>query len=212
MENKRQNLIFLIILTLSFYNKVNAQSSLDLFFREDWKETEAALPVTQEHVANPELELTLHGEGKNGIKKSNHPHIPNDPFYIWSGECRGNWAVSLKHTLQNVDLTGPAEIHWRSKQSGFRQLRLILKLAEGKWLISDQKEGESEDWQIKTLKIAELRWRELNIDRVIEGNWIDKPDLSKVEEIGFTDLMVGGQSKASSRLDWIAVYGVPVIR
>lgn len=212
MGSRGSNFIFLIILTGAFFNGLNAQSISNLFFKEDWKETEAALPVTQEHVANADLELSLHGEGKDGVKKSNHPHIPNDPFYVWSGECRGNWAVSLKHTSQNVDLSGPAEIHWRSKQSGFRQLRIILKLSEGIWLVSDDCEDESEDWRSKKFRIAEIHWRELNIDRVIEGNWVDEPDLSNVEEIGFTDLMVGGQSKASSRLDWIAVYGKPVMR
>ena len=38
------------------------------------------------------------------------------------------------------------------------------------------------------------------------------PDLSRVDEIGFTDLMVGGQSEACSRLDWVEVYGKPVDR
>jgi hypothetical protein len=35
-------------------------------------------------------------------------------------------------------------------------------------------------------------------------------DLSRVDEIGFTDLMPGGGSDACSRLDWIEVYGKPV--
>jgi len=91
------------------------------FFREDWKETPAELPVSQNHVANPDLILALHGPGLHGIKKSNHPNIPNDPFYIWSGACPGNWAVSLQHRNSDVDLTGPdARIRWRSKQAGFR--------------------------------------------------------------------------------------------
>jgi hypothetical protein len=51
-----------------------------LFFREDWKETPAEMPVTQAHVANPDLLLALYGPGQHGIKKSNHPQIPNDPF------------------------------------------------------------------------------------------------------------------------------------
>ena len=152
----------------------------------------------------------MHGPGKDGVKKSNHPEIPNDPFYIWSGECRGNWAVSLRHKHQQVDLTGNAEIHWGSKQSGFRQLRIILKLSDGNWLVSDRFEGESSDWGTSKFKIAALRWRELDIDKITEGNWVEDPDLSGVQEVGFSDLMVGGQSKACSRLDWIAVYGKPV--
>ncbi len=199
-------IIFLLIFS-SVGGHMLAQSSSDLFFREDWKETEAALPVTQEHVANPDLQLSLHGFSREEIKKSNHPHIPDDPYYIWSGECRGNWAVSLMHKTKKVDLTGSAEIKWQAKQSGYRQLRVILKLSDGQWLVSDHYDDESKYWREKSFKIADLRWRELDIERVIEGNWVKDPDLSEVEEIGFTDLMVGGQSKASSRLDWIEVYG-----
>jgi hypothetical protein len=41
---------------------------------------------------------------------------------------------------------------------------------------------------------------------------IEKPDLSNVEEIGFTDLMRGGGSEACSRLDWIEVDGFSIAR
>jgi hypothetical protein len=36
---------------------VLAAADPNLFFREDWADTEPALPVTQEHVANPEFVL-----------------------------------------------------------------------------------------------------------------------------------------------------------
>lgn len=189
-----------------------SQGNVVLFFREDWKETEPVIPVTQDQVANSNLVLSLHGPGKNKIKKSNHPHIPNDPFYIWSGECLNNWALSLKHKNQIVDLTGPARVRWRSKQSGFRRLHLILKLADDNWLISDQYDDQADQWRVMEFEIADLRWRNLDIKSVIEGDWVDHPDLSGVEEIGFTDLMVGGRSKASSRVDWIEVYGKPMER
>src|SRR5690606_33660078 len=66
---------FLLLLVIfGSLGKLRAQSASNLFFREDWKESEAALPVTQEHVANPNLVLSLHGPGKEGVKKSNHPH------------------------------------------------------------------------------------------------------------------------------------------
>ena len=184
-----------------------AQTRSKLFFREDWKEIEAALPVTQEHLTNPDLVLTLYGPASSAIKKSNHPNIPNDPYYIWSGECKGNWALGLRHRNKSVDLTGDARIKIRSKQSGFRQLRLILKINDGTWLVSDQYVGFTEDWSEKEFSVAAIRWRQLNIDSVTEGPWVQNPDLSKVGEIGFTDLMAGGGTPASSRLDWIQVYG-----
>ena len=60
--------------------------------------------------------------------------------------------------------------------------------------------------------MGDLRWRKLNITSVIEGDWATNPNLSRVEEIGWTDLMRGGESAACSRLDWIEVYGRPVER
>jgi hypothetical protein len=178
-----------------------------LFFREDWKETPAALPVTQEHVANPDLVLSLHGPGKVGIKKSHHDTPADDPFYIWSGECQGNWAVSLRHKAAQVDLTGHAKIRWRTEQAGYRQLRILVRLADGTWLVGDQSDGPSTDWRVREFNVGDLRWRKLDIETVVEKDWVDKPDLSRVDEVGFTDLMRGGGSSACSRLDWIEVYG-----
>jgi len=37
---------------------------------------------------------------------------------------------------------------------------------------------------------------------------VEKPDLNRVEEVGFTDLMRGVGTPACSRVDWIEVYGV----
>jgi hypothetical protein len=41
---------------------------------------------------------------------------------------------------------------------------------------------------------------------------VANPNLSRVDEIGSTDLMRGGESAACSRLDWLEVYGKPVKR
>jgi hypothetical protein len=190
------------------WNTVEGQSKSKLFFREDWKQTEAALPVTQDHVANPDLRLALYGPAKDAIKKSNHPNIPNDPYYIWSGECKENWAVGLQRKDLNVDLSAPdARIRIQSKQSGFRQLRIILKLSDGTWLVSDKSADAADDWSEKEFVISGVRWRKLDIETVMEGAWVQKPDLTSVTEIGFTDLMIGGGTPASSRLDWIEVWG-----
>ncbi len=189
-----------------------AQDRPALFFREDWKEIGPATPVTQEHVANSALQLSLHGPGREGIKKSHHDKPADDPYYIWSGTCNGNWAVSLRHKAAFVDLTGLAKIRWRTKQAGFRQLRIVLKLADGAWLVSDASDGPSKDWREREFNISDIAWRQLDIRTVVEGAWVNQPDLSRVDEIGWTDLMTGGGSIACSRLDWIEVYGRPVKR
>jgi len=192
--------------------KAAAQDRPPLFFREDWKETPMATPVTQDHVANKDLVLTLHGPGKEGIRKSHHDQPDDDPYYIWSGLAEGNWAVSLSHKENYVDLSGQSRIRWRAKQSGFRMLRPIIKLASGVWLIADAYDDASADWREREFIVADLTWRRLNIEKVIEGRVVPAPDLSRVVEIGFTDLMTGGESDSCSRLDWIEVWGRPVER
>jgi hypothetical protein len=189
-----------------------AQERPSLFFREDFRETPAATPATQEHIANPDLVLSLWGPGKEGIKKSHHEKPVDDPYYIWSGTAPANWAVSLRHKGAMVDLTGQSKIRWRSKQAGFRQLRVMLKLAGGTWLVSDLNDGPSADWRVCEFNLQDVRWRRLNIKTIVEGRWVENPDLTKVDEIGFTDLMPGGESDACSRLDWIEVFGRPVKR
>jgi hypothetical protein len=203
-------LICSALFILSTYCK--AQYRPSLFFREDWKETPAATPVTQEHVANKNLLLGLYGPGCDSIKKSNHEKPVDDPYYVWSGLCLGNWAVTLKNKSSYVDLSSFAKIIWRSKQGGMRSLHIVLKLADGTWLVSVQGDGMSGVWRIIEFNIMDLDWYSLNIKTVIETKPVLKPDLSKVDEIGFTDLMKGGGSDACSRLDWIEVYGKPVAR
>ncbi len=200
------------VLTILLVLPLSAQVRPGLFFREDFKETPAEIPVTQAHLANPDLILSLHGPGADVIKKSHHDQPADDPYYVWSGLAEGNWAVSLRHRTMDVDLTGQAKIRWRSKQAGFRHLRIILQLASGEWLVSDQADSPAADWRMREFNIAGIRWRALNVGDVIEGDWVEQPDLSRVTEIGWTDLMRGGGSAACSRLDWIEVDGRPLKR
>ena len=182
-----------------------------LFFREDWNAKEPFEEVDQGHVANADLLQSLWGPGKSGIKKRHHG-TDADPYYIWSGACPANWALTLRHKTSYADLTGRSKIRWRTMQTGFRRLHIILKLADGTWLVSDESTGASRDWKESEFLMVDLHWRKLDIENVIEGFPVEKVDLSRVEEIGFTDLMRGMpsppglSSPASSRLDWIEVY------
>ena len=212
IPKKLLQIVVISCLLLISFTYCKAQYRPSLFFREDWRETPAATPVTMEHVVNKNLLLGLYGPGADSIKKSNHEKPVDDPFYIWSGLCQGNWAVTLKNKTSYVDLTGYAKILWRSKQGGMRSLHIVLKLADGTWLVSVQGDGMSGDWRISEFNFMDLEWYRLNIKSVIETKPVKDPDLSRVDEIGFTDLMTGGASDACSRLDWIEVYGKPVPR
>jgi hypothetical protein len=73
------------ILIFSMSNSIAQESYRPgLFFREDWKETPPEIPLSQNHVNNPELLVQLYGAGKDSLKKSNHDRPVDDPFYVWS--------------------------------------------------------------------------------------------------------------------------------
>jgi len=183
-----------------------------LAFREDWKEIPAETPVTQKHVNHPDLILGLYGPGRDSIKKSHHDTPADDPWYIWSGTCTGNWALALQYRDMDLDLSSYSRIRWRSKQFGFRELHIILKLDDGSWLVSRESDSYSGDWRIREFIIDDLEWYSLDIETVTEIAPVPDPDLSRVREVGFTDLMKGGMSAACSRLDWIEVYAYLVER
>jgi hypothetical protein len=190
-----------------------SSGSAALFFREDWAETPAASPLTQDHVANPDVVLALLGPGAGQLKKSHHDRPADDPYYVWSGEAEATWAVSLARRDAIVDLSVPgARVRWRAKQSGFRQLHLVLRVDASTWLVSEEFDGASEQWREHDFPIRNVRWRGLDIATVVEGKPSTTPDLSRVTAVGFTDLMRGGGTPASSRLDWIEVYGRAVPR
>jgi hypothetical protein len=189
-----------------------AQYRPSVFFREDWKEIPPETPVNQSHVANPQLVLGLYGAAIDSMKKSHHDQPADDPYYVWSGPCAGNWALTLKDPGSYADLSEYAKIRWRTKQSGLRCLRILLKLADGTWLVSDQCDGHSSDWRVREFNLSDIRWYRLDIETITETQPVAGPELTRVDEIGFTDLMSGGLSNACSRVDWIEVYGKAVKR
>ena len=186
---------------------VSSFANDSLFFREDWKEIPFALPITPEHVANPDLRMEIHGPGKLGIKKSHHAEKENDPFYVWSGRCQLNWALSLRKTGYYADLSSrEAKVRWRSRQSGEHALHLLIKLPGERWFISEQSDG-GQEWHDHEFTISDLSWRHFSVIKAIAEEKVDTPPLDKVEQIGFTDQKSGNGSSSSSRLDWIEVYG-----
>lgn len=184
-----------------------SSAQAELYFREDWKEIPFALPITPEHVANPELRMEMHGPGKLGIKKSHHENKENDPFYVWSGKCELNWALSLRKNGYLADLSSAdAKVRWRSRQSGGHALHLLIKLPGERWFISEQSD-KGQDWHDHEFKIKDLTWRHFSVIKAIAEEKVRTPPLNKVEQIGFTDQTPGNGSAFSSRLDWIEVYG-----
>lgn len=156
-----------------------------------------------------------------GLELVRRPSPKDDPTFVYWGSCFKPCAFTLRNKNNFVDLGGLAKIKWRSWQTGFHALRPIVKLADGTWLVGDYAEGAAGDWNEREFAILDVKWKKFSPDKGVtaqEDAWVNKPDLSKVDEIGVADLMPGnvaenGHGRASTaRLDWFEVSGVPVKR
>ena len=179
-----------------------------LFFKETWKNLEGNVAVTQEHVANPDLELKVYGKDVNITAEGNIPHI-------WTGLCSPSCAVAFRHKNSYVDLTGKARIRWIAKTSGFHQVRPVLKLADGTWLAGEYADAYTFDFHQIEFYPSDVKWMKLDMEtRTTKGNLLDKVDLTKVDEVGFVDLTPGSGhgSGGYSDVGWIEVYGKSVPR
>ena len=201
-----------------------------IFLREDWKHVPANTPehpVVQESIQTPNIELKIYGETKQGINPDTgvweiqRASPKDDPTFIFTGPCMTPCALALRNRNSYMDLTGLAKVRWRTKQTGFHYLRPIVKLADGTWLVGDHAEGPSTDWLETEFSFVDVRWHLLDINKVVttkSPDWVANVDLSRVDEVGFTDLMPGAAadrghgSSGASRVDWMEVYANPVPR
>ena len=164
-----------------------------LFFSEEWKQTAAGgeHPVTPaEAVANPDLTLSLMGPSGKEMLMTGAAGDENNPIHLWTGMCTTPCAFTLKHKGSFADLTGLARIRLISKMSGFHQVHPLIKTADGIWLVGDRADGSLTDWIESEFAVSDVKWLRVDPTRMVTtGNWVKDPDLSKVDEIGFVDLM-----------------------
>ncbi len=143
-----------------------------------------------------------------------------DPPNLWTGVCQTPVAATLRDKNNFVDLTGMARIRWVTRVSGFHVVRPVVKLADGTWLVGNYGEGASSSNSTLFLEsefaVANVRWLSLDITRVVTRgqSFVEKPDLSRVDEIGFADLLPGSGHGWGGFVNVarIEVYGRPVKR
>ncbi len=142
-----------------------------------------------------------------------------DPPNLWTGVCQTAVAATLRDRTRYVDLTGLARIRWVTRTSGFHVVRPIVKLADGNWFVGDYGEGapsaNSTLFLESEFALASVRWLPLDISRVVTvGQTWASPDLSRVDEVGFADLLPGSGHGWGGfvNVGRIEVYGKPVAR
>jgi hypothetical protein len=194
-----------------------------LFFSEGWKRLPApvddhgAWPASPEGVSNPNLELRFYGpSGKDLQLVAGNGRGDVTPLNLWTGMTATPSAAALRDKNNFVDLSVPfAKIRWVVRSSGFHQAMPIVKLADGTWMVGDHTSGNDADFNESEMSISALRWLKLDMDRVVAvGAWIEHPNLGKVDEVGFADLMPGSGHGSGGYLNIgrIEVYGKPVKR
>ena len=180
------------------------------------------VPIVQENIADSNLELKEYGAAAKEFLTSGTPGSESTPFTAWSGACTGPFAITFRQKNNYVDMTGLGRIRWTIKTSGFHEVRPVVKLADGTLLVGDHTDASVAMFSVREFPLADVRWMKLDPNRVVTLGvngpanqiWVNNPDLSKVDEVGFVDLMPGSGHGVGGyiHLGTIEVFGKAVPR
>jgi len=196
-----------------------------MLFREVWQQPPHTGPlndqnrrITQQALTNPNLELHLYGADASDIQVAVHHGIHD----LWTGFTTSPVALTLRDKDAYLDLTGLARVRWLTRTEDLHVLHPVVKLADGTLLVGsesfsspqkpmDGSKAYSGDFVVSEVTFDDQRWFKLDPVRVVPTREVTNPDLSRVDEIGFTDLMPGGGHgfAGCSNVSWIEVYALP---
>jgi hypothetical protein len=205
-----------------------AAAAPPLFFKETWKlmGPPHAIAPGEVVVTNANLEFKMYGPSATASDPDKRIWIsgPPGPANIWTGMCTTPFAATLRDKNNYVDLTGLAKVRWTTRASGFHAVRPLIKLMDGTFLVGDHADASTTTFLESEFAFAGLRWMKIDIDRVVTvgrygpvgeaSNWAEPPDLSKVDEVGFVDLMPGSGHGSGGYVNVASfeLYGTPVKR
>ena len=194
-----------------------------LLFHEGWTRAPLTQPMGQANLANQHLTLHIYGNA-NDIRKAFHP----SDDYTYTGETTSNWAITVSDRSSTWDLSGTAKIRLKTQNTGYRVLHVVVKTTDGRYYVSEEGSPESSVWIEREYIFSDLHWRNLLMTdtptnasnrrqpdprRVpIVPTSRTTPDLTNVEEVGFSDLMPGGWIPATSRVSSFDLFGRAVPR
>ena len=176
----------------------------------------------QSAFGNQHLRLHLYGDVE-GIRKTYH----TTEDYTCTGEARNTWMITVSDPTSDFDLSLPGKVMLRTRNTGLRLTHVVIRTADGN-SYAGEGSGESRAWMNRDYIQADLHWRNLAMDdrpttvnpnrpadptrQVIVATSRATPELTRVSEVGFTDLVPGGFIPATTRVQSWAVYGKRVAR
>ena len=193
-----------------------------LLFRETWRQpphtgelNDENRRITKEALTNPDLALQLYGKDAANIQVTSHNGVPD----LWNGFTTSPVALTLKYRGGYLDLTGLTRMRWRTRTENLHVLHPVVKLANGTLLVGSQTfqspqrrmmgaQGFTGNFVVSEVTFDDQRWFELDPEKVVVKLEVNDPDLSRVDEIGYVDLMPGGGhgTAGCTNVSWIEVY------
>jgi hypothetical protein len=201
--------------------------AVPLFISESWQRKSGEtgeMPVTQENLSVPNTEIKVYGLDAKNLVIAGTRGNPNYLVNLWSGLSREPIAVTLRDPSSYVDLSGRARIRWVIRTAGFHQVRPVIRLADGTLLVGDHADSSTTLFDSIEFAVADIRWLKLDAERVVTlgsygpagqaATFVENPDLSRVDEVGYADLMPGSGHGAGgwANVATIEIYGKPVRR
>jgi hypothetical protein len=198
-----------------------------LFFKEEWQRPHnpnGQVPIVPENLTNANLELKVYGPAAKDLTISGVAGSETGPINLWTGLCTAPVMATLRDKDNYVDLSGLAKVRWVTRASAFHVVRPVVKLADGTFLVGDHADSSTTTFTESEFAFFGMRWVKLDPERIVTtgvygpvgdaASWIEHPDLSKVDEIGFVDLMpgTGHGSGGWINVGRIEVYGKSVKR
>jgi len=190
-----------------------------LLFREEWKQPPYTGELTDEKrrilhmvdaVSNPNLELTLYGPASRDLLVAEHEGRHD----LWTGLVLSPIAATLRDKKNYVDLTGRARLRWITRTQSLHVIHPVVKLPDGTLLAGSFTSATDGDFLESEVSFGNQRWYKLDPQKLVTTIEVKNPDLGRVDEIGFVDLMPsGGKGFAGwSNLSVLELYAKPVPR
>lgn len=172
-----------------------------LLFREEWKEPQAstlghATPelmkieddsrrLTQDAVTNPNLALKVYGAASQDVGVYRHEGRVD----VWTGLAASPVAVTLRDKNNYFDLSGLARLRWMIRTSGLHVVHPVVKLADGTMLAGSHTDSTEGEFLLSEVAFNNQHWFRMDPEKVVTMIEFNNPDLTRVDEIGFVDLM-----------------------
>lgn len=188
-----------------------------LMFKEIWKQppytgtlNDENRRVTQAAVTNPQLELKLYGAAVKEVGVYEH----EGRFDLWTGMSTSPVALMLRDKGNLIDLTGLARLRATVRTQSLHLLYPALKLADGTYVAGSRGVNTEGNFIHTEIAFNGQRWFKLDPEKLVTTVEVMNPDLSKVDEVGFVDLMPsGGHGNAGwANVSTVELYAKPVKR